>query len=43
MHLGRALEMAESSPNKDAYERRIKERFGDQGQFSFMLDGKQAG
>ena len=30
MHLGRVLEMAESSPNKHAYEAKIAERFGGQ-------------
>jgi hypothetical protein len=28
MHLGRVLEMAESSPGKAAYEQKINERFG---------------
>jgi hypothetical protein len=28
MHLGRVLEMAESSPDKAAYEQKINERFG---------------
>lgn len=35
MHLGRVLEMAESSTDKIAYERRVADRFGTQGQFSF--------
>ncbi|MGH7076119.1 MAG: P63C domain-containing protein [Stellaceae bacterium] len=30
MHLGRILEMAESSPSKVDYERRVAQRFGDQ-------------
>ncbi|QDI83698.1 hypothetical protein E8E01_15165 [Methylorubrum populi] len=35
MHLGRVLEMAESSPDREAYENRVRERFGTQGQFNF--------
>lgn len=37
MHLGRVLEMAESSPDRDAYERRIRERFGDQLELELIL------
>jgi len=37
MHLGRVLEMAESSPDKDTYEQKIKERFGRQKEFAFMI------
>jgi hypothetical protein len=36
-HLGRVLEMAESSPDKYAYERKIVERFGGQREFEFMI------
>ena len=39
MHLGRVLEMAESSSDKDAYERRIIERFGGQQEFQFVIPG----
>ena len=35
MQLGRVLEMAQSSPNSAAYERRIVERFGGQKSFEF--------
>lgn len=35
MHLGRVLEMAEDSLDKDAYERRITKRFGGQVEFDF--------
>jgi hypothetical protein len=31
------LEMAESSPDKNAYERKIVERFGGQRQFEFII------
>jgi hypothetical protein len=37
IHLGRVLEMAESSPNKTAYERKIVRRFGGQQEFEFMV------
>ncbi|NEV78389.1 hypothetical protein DYI24_15205 [Rhodopseudomonas sp. BR0C11] len=37
IQLGRVLEMAESSPNKDAYERKIVERFGGQKEFEFII------
>lgn len=37
MQLGRVLEMAESSPDKRAYERKIVERFGDQQEFEFLV------
>jgi hypothetical protein len=33
MHLGRVLEMAESSPDRYTYERKIAQRFGDQHEF----------
>lgn len=35
MHLGRVLEMAESSSDRMAYEKRVADRFGAQGQFNF--------
>jgi hypothetical protein len=35
MQLGRVLEMAESSSNKEDYERKVLERFGDQREFNF--------
>jgi hypothetical protein len=35
MQLGRVLEMAESSPDKHAYEKRVVERFGGQPEFDF--------
>jgi hypothetical protein len=37
MHLGRVLEMAESSPNKYAYERKIVERFGGQQELELVV------
>ena len=37
IQLGRVLEMAESSPDKQAYERRIIERFGGQKEFEFII------
>ena len=37
MQLGRVLEMAELSPDKRAYERKIVERFGDQQEFEFLV------
>ena len=36
-HLGRVLEMAESSPDKQAYERRVEERFGTQLELDLVL------
>ncbi len=36
MHLGRVLEMAESSPNRYEYEHKIVERFGGQHELDFM-------
>jgi hypothetical protein len=36
MQLGRVLEMAESSLNRDAYERRINQRFGDQQELDLV-------
>lgn len=35
MHMGRLLEMAESSQDRDKYERRFNERFGDQPELNF--------
>ena len=37
IQLGRVLEMAESSPNSQAYERRIAERFGGQQELDLVL------
>jgi len=37
IHMGRVLEMAESSSNSMAYERRIAERFGGQQELDFVL------
>ena len=37
MHLGRVLEMSESSLDKAEYERKIMQRFGDQKEFSFEM------
>ena len=37
MHLGRVLEMAESSDTKEAYERRINQRFGDQPELDLVV------
>lgn len=37
MQLGRVLEMAESSPDRQAYERKIVERFGGQKEFEFLV------
>ncbi len=36
MQLGRVLEMAESSPDKQSYERKIVQRFGGQQEFEFL-------
>jgi hypothetical protein len=36
-HLGRILEMAESAPNKTAYEKRIIERFGGQQELDLFM------
>jgi hypothetical protein len=35
MHLGRLLEMTESSPDRIAYERKVTDRFGGQHEFDF--------
>ena len=37
MHLGRILEMAESSPDYAIYERKVAERFGDQKELDLVL------
>jgi hypothetical protein len=37
MHLGRVLEMAESSPSRYAYEKRIVERFGGQQELELIV------
>jgi len=42
MQLGRILEMAESSPDRHAYERKIAERFGGQQEFEFLVPNPAA-
>ena len=37
MHIGRVLEMAESSPDKRTYEAKLIERFGGQTEFDFAM------
>ena len=37
MHLGRVLEMAESSADKESYEKRIRDRFGNQHELNLIL------
>ena len=37
IHLGRVLEMAESSLEQSAYEKRINDRFGDQPELDFVI------
>jgi hypothetical protein len=37
MHLGRVLEMAESSPDKATYEKKINDRFGDQPELDLVM------
>jgi hypothetical protein len=37
IHLGRVLEMAESSQKREDYERRIEQRFGAQRELAFMM------
>jgi len=37
-HMGRVLEMAESSPNSMEYERKISQRFGGQQELDFKLE-----
>ena len=37
MHLGRVLEMAESSADSGAYEKRVAERFGDQKELELVV------
>ena len=37
-HMGRVLEMAESSPNSMEYERKISQRFGGQQELDFKID-----
>jgi hypothetical protein len=41
MHLGRVLEMAESSPDQQAYEAKIAERFGTERQLELALPRPQ--
>jgi hypothetical protein len=40
MHLGRVLEMAESSNDSDEYERKVAARFGDQRELQLVLPAK---
>jgi hypothetical protein len=42
MHLGRVLEMAESSPNRDTYEQKIMERFGGERQLELPMPNASA-
>ena len=42
MHLGRVLEMSESSPDKFTYESKIAQRFGDQQELEFMVPPEAA-
>ena len=42
MHLGRVLEMAQSSDDQDAYERRISQRFGDQLELDLIPETSNA-
>jgi hypothetical protein len=35
--LGRVLEMAQSSPEREGYETKIRDRFGEQREFDFVL------
>lgn len=35
IHMGRVWEIAEDSPDRESYERRIRRRFGTQGEFEF--------
>ena len=42
MHLGRVLEMAESSPDRYSYERKIVQRFGGQQEFDFIVPPPKA-
>jgi hypothetical protein len=42
MHLGRVLEMAESSPDKRTYEKKIVERFGGQQELELVLPAPSA-
>jgi hypothetical protein len=37
IHLGRVLEMAESSPDQMTYERRVRDRFGEQRELDLVL------
>lgn len=41
MQMGRILEMAESSSNKDEYEAKIKKRFGDQQELELVMPEKE--
>jgi hypothetical protein len=42
MHIGRVLEMAESSDNRYTYERKIAQRFGGQQEFDFPVPPPKA-
>src|ERR1035437_320370 len=42
MHLGRVLEMAESSPDRYTYERKITQRFGGQQELELVVPGPKA-
>jgi hypothetical protein len=37
IHLGRVLEMAESSPDRDTYEKKVRDRFGERREFEFVF------
>ena len=39
IHLGRLLEMAESSKTKAEYEKKVKDRFGDQPELDLLIPG----
>jgi hypothetical protein len=42
IQLGRVLEMAESSPDKEIYETKIVQRFSKQREFEFIIPPKEA-
>jgi len=42
IHIGRLLEMAESSSNREEYEQKVFQRFGDQLEFQFMIPGSSS-
>ena len=41
MQLGRILEMAQSSPDQQTYEKKIKDRFGGEKSFEFIVQPQQ--